>query len=395
MKLLKLAVWVIGLMGPVFLSAGCGGQDQPPAVDPVPVEQPLDGENLELAWSYQVDGPINASPLRVGDVVIVAPVGGPLIALDVETGEQRWQYEPAGKLWERSYVTDGDRVFVGIEGGKLIALEAETGDVQWERDLGIDVQIDPHVAGEVLYVPTTFVGPGLEANPQGQARIFALAAATGEEIWSATTDNYILQTPFLQNDILFVGGSYQDPTIEVDEGGPMRLYALSAEDGSRRWIYQSEDGFMKALYATDEVVAYSADQDFASGVDTQTGELLWRKDTGNWVPSLSGTGDTVYFGSATTVVHALDMNSGEPLWKYNIGGDSFNYLLGTPVRVGNSLYFLSQQGDIIALDATDGTLQWQLETGITGARDGLTVAGGWLFIGDGEGNVYAYTGAEH
>jgi outer membrane protein assembly factor BamB len=86
------------------------------------------------------------------------------------------------------------------------------------------------------------------------------------------------------------------------------------------------------------------------------------------------------------------MTSGEPRWQYNIGGDTFNYLLGAPVQVGSSLYFLSQQGDVIALDATDGTLQWQLETSVAGARDGLTVAGGRLFIGDGEGNVYAYAG---
>jgi outer membrane protein assembly factor BamB len=171
----------------------------------------------------------------------------------------------------------------------------------------------------------------------------------------------------------------------------MRLYALSARDGSPRWTFESEDGFVKALYATDKVVSFIAYQDFASGVDAQTGELLWRKDTGNWVPSLSGTDNTVYFGSANTVVHALDMNTGEAIWTYNIGGDTFNYLLGAPVRVQNELYFLTQQGDIIALNASDGTEQWQMASGIAGARDGLTVSGGWIFIGDGEGQLYAYT----
>jgi outer membrane protein assembly factor BamB len=155
-------------------------------------------------------------------------------------------------------------------------------------------------------------------------------------------------------------------------------------------VYQSEDGFVKAVYANDDVVAYIAYQDFANGVDANSGELLWRKDTGNWVPSLSGAGETVYFSSANTVVHALDTASGEARWKYNIGGESFNYGLGKPVRAGDSVIVLSQKGDIISLNAESGAQEWQFASGIVGSRDGLSVAGNRVFLGDGEGNIYAF-----
>lgn len=393
--MLKLTCRLYGIFaGPVLaglLLVACTFQP-PPANTPTPAEPTLNATTLKPAWTFDAGGPINASPLRVGEVVITAAVGGPLIAVEVASGQVRWQYSPPAAVWERSYAANNQTVFVGVEGGQLVALEAQTGKVRWQKQLGINVQIAPQVVEDVLYVPTTFVGPGLAANPAGRAKIFALSAATGQELWSFETGNYILQTPFVYGDTLYAGGSYHNPALEVDEGGPMRLYALSTTDGSLRWVYESEDGFVKALYATGDTVAYIAYQDFAVGVNARTGAPLWRRDTGNWVPSLAGNGDTLYFGSANTVVHALNMASGKTVWQYNIGGGSFNYMLGAPVSLAGDLYFLTQQGDIIALEAATGRFKWQIPTGITGARDGLSVSGGWLFIGDGTGRLYAYTG---
>lgn len=384
-------IW-IALLSLIILVAGCAHQAPSPLEKTVNnIEQQLDGENLALAWKYEVDGPINDTPIRIGDVVIASPVGGPLVALDATSGQLRWQFEPPGKLWERSYISDGQRIFVGIEGGKLVALNVEDGQLEWQNDFAINVQIAPFVIDSVLYIPTTFVGPGLKADPNGHAKLFAVSSIDGEVLWSFESENYILQTPFRHNDMLYVGGSYYDPTLEVDEGGPMRMYGLSAHDGSIQWVYESEDGFVKAIYATDDTVSYIAYQDFVSGLDAHEGDLLWRKDTGNWVPSLSGAGDQIYFGAANTVVYALDTNTGEPIWQHNIGGGTFNYLLGEPIQVADDLYFLTQRGDIVALDANDGTLKWQFATGVAASRDGLSVSGGWLFLGDGEGNIYAYS----
>ena len=355
------------------------------------VEQRLDGNSLALTWTFDAGGPINSSPLRVGEVVLVAPSGGPLMALNVETGTQRWQYSPPEQVWDRAVAADDRRVFVGLGGGRLTALEADTGKVLWQKDLGIDVQYPPLVADGVLYAPTTFVGPGLEGDASGRAKLFALAADDGRELWSFETGNYILQTPFRDGDTLYVGGSFQ-ASEDVEEGGHMRLYALAADTGMVRWTYESTDGFVKRLYATDTVIAYVAYQDFVTGLDAATGELRWRAEAGNWVPSISGAGDTVYFGSDNTVLEAHNMNDGELLWAHNISEGVFNYVLGAPVRVQDDLYFITQRGDIVALNAEDGTLRWQVSTGIT-SRGGLTVAGGWLFVGGADGRVSAFTGA--
>ena len=54
-----------------------------------------------------------------------------------------------------------------------------------------------------------------------------------------------------------------------------------------------------------------------------------------------------------------------------------------------ALYFVTQQGDIMALDAENGSLLWHHPTDIE-ARSGLSVSDEWLFVGDTAGTVHAF-----
>lgn len=350
----------------------------------------LDGTKIHQVWKYDTGAPINQPPLRIGNTVVTVPSESPIIGLDVKTGDLLWEYDPGVRVWERAFTSDGTRLFVAMEDGKFAALDPENGGVLWEVELGINAHFTPSTAGGVVYVPTTFAGPGMVGDPNGKAKLFALSAKNGEILWEFQSENYALQTPFKRGDTVYLSGSFYDPK-PVDEGGHARLYALNAADGLERWQFEFEDGFTKQVYATDNIVAYIAYQDFAVGVDAITGEMRWRKDTGNWVPTFSGEGNTIYYGSANTVVHAINMDTGETTWQYNIPEGTFNYVLGAPVRVVNELIFLTQQGEIMSLNADTGELRWEISTGIVGARTGLSVSGGWIFVGDAEGVVYGFT----
>ncbi|MCP4363259.1 MAG: PQQ-binding-like beta-propeller repeat protein [Chloroflexi bacterium] len=349
---------------------------------------PPDPETMFQEWSISAGRPFNHPPLPLGNQIIVVPEQGPLLALDAATGDINWQYDPPGRIWDRAYASDGEQVFVGIEGGQLVALDANGGDVRWQADLGINSQHPSLVAGDLLYVPTTFVGPGLTPEPESKAKLFILNRQDGSVEWVFESDNYILQTPFRYEDNLYVAGLFYDPE-PVKEGGHTRLYALSPDGRNVKWTYEAEDGFPKGVYATNTAVTFVGYRDFITGIDAATGQQVWKKDTANWIPSLTGINDTVYFGSANTQVHALNIGSGDVEWQHNIPKGTFNYLLGAPTYVEGKLYFLTQHGDIMALDAQSGELLWQYPTGIT-SRVGLAVGYGRLFIGDAEGNVYAY-----
>jgi len=375
---------VIPLVFIAFLFlAGCQPQTQA-------AQRKINSESLHEAWRVDLGAPVNHPPLRIGDVLVVAPINKPILGLEVETGKTLWSYDPGIRIWERAYASDGELFFIGLENGAYAALDPSNGRELWRVDLGVNSQMPAFISNGVVYVPTTFAGPGMIGDPNGKAILFALSAKDGATLWAFETDNYILQTPYVQDETVYAAGSFSDPR-DIDEGGHMRLYALDIGDGSVKWEYESDDGFTKQVYATAEYLSYIAYQDFLVGVDAKTGKLLWRTDTGNWVPTLMGSGDVVYFGSANTNVHAVDIKTGETLWTYNIPQGTFNYMLGAPVQVEDELVFLTQVGEIVALDAATGEFHWEVVTDAAASRTGISVSGGWIFLGDGSGAVYAFT----
>jgi outer membrane protein assembly factor BamB len=130
-------------------------------------------------------------------------------------------------------------------------------------------------------------------------------------------------------------------------------------------------------------------QDFINALESENGKPLWRRDTGNWTPSLIGNQGIIYYGSATTFVYAVASNDGHQLWKFNIGGGSFDYQLGEPVISDERLYFLTQKGDIYALELQTGEMIWMESTQVD-ARTGVSVNGSMLATGGIDGSVRVY-----
>lgn len=63
--------------------------------------------------------------------------------------------------------------------------------------------------------------------------------------------------------------------------------------------------------------------------------------------------------------------------------------LGNAVLDRGTLYFISQCGDLHALDPADGTLRWRYATQLE-SRDGIVVGAGHLFVGSVDGAVSAF-----
>ncbi len=345
--------------------------------------------DVTLLWESQLDSAIHLPPVITSQSVIATTSKGIIYNFNRETGQLNWKTNKATRFWDRSLVVHDGKFIAGRSGGILQAHSLTDGKMVWRVDLGVDVQARPLVVEDTLYVPTTHVGTGLDNDPNGKAVLYAIDGVTGDIKWARKTENYALQRPSYRDHILYVAGSYHDPSIDIDEGGPMRVTALNENGEDTIWEYKAEDGFVKTIYAGDDTVAFVGYQDFINALDRKTGRLRWRLDTGNWTPSLLGADGVIYFGSATTYVYAVSSKSGDLHWQFNIGGGAFNYMLGEPVIRNGVLYLLSQQGDIYALEVESGKQIWTLSTNID-ARAGLSVEGDLLITGGIDGSLQTY-----
>ncbi len=344
---------------------------------------------LKPLWQSQLSAPFNKAPIIGENLIYAAPSDGSLYALDQRTGKTLWSL-PTESIWDRGVTLHGEQIVVCLRDASVAGLDAASGRELWKTSLGdLNCQRDSVAEGDSLYISTTYVGPGLKGSPLTGAKLFKLDRTTGDIQWEVTTETFLLQSASVDGDRLFVGGSFIDTAFTEEEGGPAYYYLIDTETGKVQWRAHSEDGLPKTLFLNGGVASYIAYQDFIQALDAKTGQPLWRRDTENWVSAFLGQDETLYFGSANTFVHSWNQQDGKVNWRYNMPGSSFEYLLVAPRLVGDSLWFLSQKGQVFSLDANTGALQYTAPTGVV-SRIEADFAAGKMAVGDLDGKLYLF-----
>jgi hypothetical protein len=96
-------------------------------------------------------------------------------------------------------------------------------------------------------------------------------------------------------------------------------------------------------------VLYSGTSDgaFVHAVDVRSGQEMWRFVAGGYTwSSPAVTDDVVYIGDGTDRLWALDRETGDVRWSYRTGGA----VLSSPVVADGVVYFGSDDGHVYALD---------------------------------------------
>jgi outer membrane protein assembly factor BamB len=96
------------------------------------------------------------------------------------------------------------------------------------------------------------------------------------------------------------------------------------------------------------------------------------------------SGTTVYVASQDHNLYALNARDGSVKWTFTAGA----LLVGTPTLYQGTIYAGSFDQNLYAVDATNGTLEWTFEAQ-GWLWDGPTVYDDTLYFGDLNGNLYA------
>jgi outer membrane protein assembly factor BamB len=347
--------------------------------------------NVSAVWQTQLSDAVNVTPIVLDGRVFVATADGTIHAIDAATGSKIWQLQPDnGRLWDASLRVAEGQVCAGLEGGLITCVGAADGQPLWTTELGIEAQSRPALVDGVLYVPTTWVGTATPNDYEGEAVLFALDAATGDILWQAATENYILRRPIVAGNLVITGGA--DVAAEGQSSGdynsPNRIYAFDKASGAVVWVHESDDGLLRWLIASENVVAFAGRSEIVQAISLDDGEPVWNFGPSYWMQFPVLADGVFYMGTGDERFHALDAADGSRLWETSIDLDSLNQI-GKPLIAGDTIWLNAVTGDIYGLRMADGEQVAHLETGLS-IRVGGALYENLYIMGDAQGGLYAF-----
>ncbi|WP_332898200.1 outer membrane protein assembly factor BamB family protein [Haladaptatus sp. CMSO5] len=134
-------------------------------------------ESVQVRWTADMGWRGTDEPLVANGTVFFPTVTG-LYALDSQTGEERWRYEPPENPWiENPMYFDGIVYLTNSVENQLYAFDATSGDTIWSRDDFGEISSVLHlVAGEDVRTPALYLGGR-------DGAVFRLDPKTGDTTW--------------------------------------------------------------------------------------------------------------------------------------------------------------------------------------------------------------------
>lgn len=291
----------------------------------------------------------------------------------------------------------GDRLYVGGSGdpGTFHCLDAASGERRWSFEPVGYATSAPAVADGTVYLGTW------------GRRVYALDARTGDVAWEADVGHRVgSSSPAVVDGTVYLGTVGDGPLVvtgETDEDAfeAAAVVALDAATGEERWRY-GEFGRKENVDASpavaDGTVFVGGGEGAVVALDAATGGERWRRETGASVrASPAVAGGTVYVGvhEAGEVV-ALDAGDGTEVWRAGLDGRNVK---ASPAVADGTVFAASTRlvgctgdcedapdstGFLSALDAADGTRRWRHETA-PDTRSDPAVADGVVYFGRGDG----------
>ncbi len=308
--------------------------------------------DLRVAWSFRTGdlrGPGDprattdeVTPLEIDDTLYLCTPHDHLIALDAETGRERWRYDPKLVLapdlrqlhcrgvsyYERAAGAAGPcrrRLFLPTADARLIAVDADDGRPC--RGFGEDGAVD-------LWAGMPRAHPGYY---------------------------YSTSPPLVTHGLVVVGGNVSDNVSTIEPSGVLRAY--DAETGRLVWNWDAGNPeATRPLPAGQRYTPSSPNSWSVASADEALGLIYL--PMGNQTPDSWGGGRPPASERFSSSIVALDAASGKlrwvfqtvhhDLWDMDVGSQPSLVDLRTPEGVVPALVAPTKRGDLYVLDRRTG-----------------------------------------
>jgi len=170
---------------------------------------------------------------------------------------------------------------------------------------------------------------------------------------------------------------------------------LNATNGEESWNYDiygplesaDEVAVFSSASVVNDMIFIGADDDYFYCLDTNTGLLLFKYQTGNDVRSTPSLGyGKVFFGSNDCQIYGFSQ-FGVKLWNYTTDGA----VRSSPAVADGKVYVGSDDGHLYVLDESGGNLLDKFYIGHP-IESSPAVDDGKVFVGSDSGDIHAFNG---
>lgn len=213
--------------------------------------------------------------------------------------------------------------------------------------------------------------------------------------------------------LLLLAGSTPGLAQDTFHGNVARTGVYASPGPLRKpqvqWTFKAAGAIVTSPAIADGRIYIGSMSGHLYAIDQQTGKETWNfKSSMPIASSPAVAAGTVFFVSSAGALAAIDAASGQPKWvfaneyerKFEARGlhgyrpaaqtipDAWDVFTSSPAVVNGRVYYGSGDGNVYAVDAATGLLQWKFATGDV-VHASPAVANGVVYIGSWDGNFYA------
>ena len=287
-------------------------------------------------WTRELDTKLTGGVGAGSGVVVVTADNGTVYALDSLGGQDLWQAQVASEVSAPAQINDR-YVIVQVINGRIAAFDRATGEKDWIYDSQI-----PELS--LRGTSTPLVTPQVTLAGFANGRLVAINNETGTALWEqrvSVADGRseieriidIDGKPLFYNGLVF-SSSYQGNLVAIDPRSARKVWSQPLS------TYRSlASGF-------DNIYAVTSD-DLVNAYDARTSTEVWHQDKLKYrqLTSPVSVGNEIVVGDREGYLHAMSQVDGHFVARYKFDSSG---MFGDPLVVGDTLYVLSNDGEIAA-----------------------------------------------
>jgi len=316
-----------------------------------------------------------------------------IFSIDAKTGIKKWKKDVSSL--NSGIATLDDYLFLLTNKG-MVVLNSREGNEIWEFSVRgrYSKDIRGQLHEQIISYPSAFgnlvvFGTGnpfiMYGNPPPEISehnfLIALDIKEKKEIWKFNTLFSYPFSPLMTTQKLIIGDG--------------SIICFNLESGDILWKNDNLSiSTTSSLSSFSNRIFFISFREKVVSLDIETGNLIWSKDIGEWMnttPALAY--NKVFVISGDGILHALDMISGQEIWKtrvwYGHLKTNEGYFAPSPVIADHKLFVGSKDGTIYCFNTETGQEIWEYKTE-SEILSTPAIADGKLFVATTDGKLYAF-----